>query len=252
MNQTAMALVVGLLAGVAGAVVVGFVADDGTTVAAVRSPADLSGIVQRLERIEAALDREDALQPGELRGDGTADSLAARQAAEARLDRLVAKLEERLRPVVKESVDSSVKAAIKEAGGGIDLAALQEPKRKEMTLAEAAIELELTAEEEQAVREITKETTDAFLKLLVDENATIDDVRREFEEAKDNPAKKIELASKYMGKAMGNLGGMIGVMMTHESKMTKALGSEKKRKLESGYKITDLDPYGLEEMFDFD
>lgn len=261
MNNTGIAILVGVLAGVAGAVAVGLItgpkAADDSGAMAVDGGADLSSVIERLDRIEATLGKEQPLGPGALVGSGSAES---QRAAEARMDAWVAKLKESLKPTIEESVKAATKASMSEmmeTGDGTSIrigdgVSWDGPKKKEVTLAELSAELSLTAEEEESVRQIAKETTDEFLKLLTTDDESIDDVRREFESARDDTEKRNNLRTKYMGRMMSNLGGVISLGLNWQSKMKKAVGAEKADKIENGYKVKDLDPYGLEDMFDFD
>lgn len=252
MNQTMLALVVGLLAGVGGSLVAtqfsssdggGSIDGEGT---------DVSEIILRLDRLEAAINRPELRGTPSLSGAGgeASSGSSATLGNSAQLDALVAKLEERLKPTIQESVKTSMNEAM--ASGSEFAFSEAMPAKKEVTLAEAAAELELTAEEEEAVRRIAKETSEEFLKVIAGKDGNVDDIRRDLEEAKDDPKKRIELTTKYMGKVMTNIGGLLAVGMTHEQKMRDAIGAEKARKLDENYKVSDLDPLGLETVFDFD
>lgn len=255
MNQTALSIVLGLVAGAAGALAVQFMsggADAGGSGGS-GALADNAGIEGRLDRIEALLRRGRPLtaEPA-LRGSGGGGDASGAAVGAADVDALVARLEERLKPVVQESVKSGLEEAMKEGGKLGPSIEIKQPKKKKVTLAEASAELGLSREEEDAVRRIAGETTDEFFKLITDKDQTVEDVRREFEEAKNDPQKKLGLTTKYMGKALGNLGGLITLGMNHDRKMKEAVGPEKARKLERDYQVTDLDPFGLEDMFNFD
>jgi hypothetical protein len=47
---------------------------------------------------------------------------------------------------------------------------------------------------------------------------------------------------------MSNLGGFIGVVMSHEQKLNTAIGTEKAARLDA-YEVTDLDLNGVEVLF---
>lgn len=249
MNQTALALLVGLLAGVGGALGVQLATGggDGPAPGLETASLDLSDIEARLARIESALGQRDLQSSPALAGAGTASPSDG-----ARIEEIVAQLEERLKPALQESVKASVKEAIEESGDALDEAAVDEPEKKKRTLAEVAAELNLTAAEEDAVRRIAAETTEEFLKLLTDENTTVDDLKREFEGAKGDPGKQAALGMKYMGKMLGNLGGLITVGLNHERKMVEAIGQERADRMDEEFEVTDLDPLQLETIFDDD
>lgn len=251
MDNVKLAFVVGLLAGALGGFVAMQFAPSSTTGSSFDGDTDTSDIVLRLDRIEARLDRPAMRSSPQLTGGGEGRASASTGiAAGSDLDALVTALEERLKPTLQESVKTSVNEALSERSGEIYAEAM--PAKKKMTLAEAAAELELTADEEEAVRRIARETSEEFLKVVAGKDASVDDIRREFEEAREDPKKRAALTTKYMGKVMANLGGLMAVGMTHEQKMREALGAEKARRLDDEYDVTDLDPLGLEAVFDFD
>ena len=169
---------------------------------------------------------------------------------DARFEALAVRLEERLKPVVEQSVETSMKAAFE--ANESDVATWTAKAKREVTLAEAAAELKFTRDEEEAVRRIAGETTEEFFKLLAGKDGDVDDVKREFEDAKNDPKLKTALAGKYMTKALSNIGGLITLGLEHDRKMKEAIGPKRASKLESEFQVTDLDPYGLEDMFDFE
>ena len=165
MNQIGVALVVGLLAGVAGGVGVHLLTDGRVSSAAGEAiPADLDGVHARLERIEAALAGRPLTSEPILRGSAAAGAATA-GALDARFEALAARLEGRLEPLVAETVKTSVKAAFAENEASV-ISEFSATAKREVTLAEAAAELQLTAEQEEAVRRIAGETTEQFFKLL--------------------------------------------------------------------------------------
>lgn len=250
MNQTAIAFVVGLLGGAVGALGSIYIANPEARTAGDEGSKDMSEIAERLDRIETALGR----RPGEpmLRGSASPGGSAKLPEDASELDAVVAALEERLRPAIEESVSTSVARAVAERGAEFKGKEEPEPEKKKTTLAQAAMDLELSADEEESVRRIAQETTDEFLRLLAGEDQTVDDIRREFDDAKEDPVKRIGLTAKYIGKVMGNMGGLIALGFTHDKKMKEAIGPEKARRLEDEYELTDLDPLGLEAAFGFD
>ncbi len=256
MNQTALSIVLGLLAGACGALAVQFVGGGSTGGSSSGvTLSDDSSIEARLDRIESLLERTApmTIEPS-LRGSGggTGSTEATGGGGAATVDAIVARLEERLKPMVAESVKSSVAEAMQDGGTIGGMTALATPKKKTATLAEVAAELELTREEEEAVRRISQETADDFFKILAGKDGSIEDVRREFEDARNDPSKKPALTAKYMGKAFSDIGALITVGLSWQTKMKQAVGPEKASKIENDYKIPDLDPYGLEDMFEFD
>lgn len=255
MNRTSMAILVGLLAGIGGGLATHFVVGQDKGAVETTLPggsADLSGVIARLDRIESAMGRTQLKVDPELRGSG--HIAAAANATDAQLDALASRLEERLMPAVQESVKTSVEKALSRESDGVSMVMgdLGSAKKKRVTLAEAAAELELSSDEEESVRRIAKETTNKFFDVLANEDETGDDVRREFEEAKNDEKKRDTVRAKYLGRIVPKIGELMTLGMTHDSKMKKAVGAEKAKKLDDGYQLTDLDPYGLETMFEFD
>jgi len=248
MQQNVLVILAALLAGAVGGYAVGAL-QGGEHSPAAALPAgdgDLAEIVARLDRLEADQARPAPLttEPS-LRGAGKVRVVGAARD----LDALATALEARLTPRLKESVKVEVADAFKKAAAEQPVAA-PEVKKKRVTLAEAAAELDLTADEEASVRRIAAETTTAFLGLLTTIDESVEDIRRDFEDAKNDPKKRAALRPKYLGRVMGNLGGLITMGLTHQQKMKAALGAEKAGKIDDGYTLTDLDPYGLEDMFE--
>ncbi len=255
MNQTVIAILIGLLAGIGGGLATHVVTGKDKHAGETTLPggsADLGGVIARLDRIESAMGRTTLKVDPELRGSGHV--AAAANATDAQLDVLAARLEKRLVPRMQESVKKSVEEALCKQSDGISMKVgdVGGAKKKSMTLAEAAAELELSSAEEESVRRIAKETTDKFFEVLANEDETADDIRREFDEAKNDEKKKSAVRLKYLGRLLPKMGELITLGMTYDSKMQKAVGAAKAKKLEDGYELTDLDPYGLEDMFEFD
>ena len=249
MNSTVLALLVGLVGGVCGALMGGMVSKGAAPTAPDGGRAvDLSSLERRLEDIQAQLDELRLGTPGEptLRGSAAgAEAMTAK-----RLDALADALAERLEPSVRKTVGETVKESIEEMGRLDAIPSLEVPAKKAVTLAEAARELELSAQEEADVRRITEESVTAFLEALADKETGIEGVKQDLLAAKDDPAKRAELIPKYLGRLMGNLGKVIVIGTEHEKKMEAAIGKEKAGRLDSEFALTDVDPYDLEGVFE--
>jgi hypothetical protein len=257
MNQLGLSLLIGLVAGAAGALGVHALTKDPSSSDCLVDAADTAGIHARLERIEAALKRGGLAARPTLRGTAPDAAGGALALSEAQFDALAARLEARLAPALTKGIDASVQKAM--AGTDADWEEVPsgpEPAevhgQKKATLAEAAAELGLTSEEEEAVRRITEESIEGFFKLLAGKDGAIADVKREFEDARRDPKLKAALAEKYMSRAMSDLGGLITLGLKHDRRMKEAIGPEKAARLERDFEVTDLDPYGLEDLFDFE
>ena len=248
-NNTVLALIVGLIAGAAGAFVPTLLTsgDDGALTA--ESSADLRPILERLDRIETML--ENPPRTASLRGlsgDGATLPGSAGADGEITVDALLARLDERMRQTVKESMKDTW-AELGASSGAAEAVEIPEPEKKRVTLADAARELELSGQEEAELRRIHEETFEKALELIAsEEDGGVDQVRRELEEAKTDPAKRMGLVGKYMGRVLGNIGGFIMLGQEHDQKIVKAIGKDKARRLENEYELTDVDPYDLESM----
>ena len=251
MNNTLLALVIGLAAGVCGALVPGMLRGEATTGEAGSSggPTDLGAVLERLDRIEEQLAASRPLLRGST---GNADAptvtlpkLAA--ADEAVLDAILARYDARMREVVVEAMDEKLDMITD--GGGIS-EVFEVPQKKEVTLAELAQELELSSFQENELRRIHEESMEKALGLLAtDEDGGVETVRRDLEEAKDNPEKATALIGKYMGRLIPNIGGFMMLEQEHNKKLKELLGEEKATRFENDYEVTDVDPYDLETVF---
>ena len=211
------------------------------------SLSDTGELSARLARIEAALG-DGSRREAALAVRPTAEQAASTQSHSLTLDgdtltRLVEALDAKIQPTLADHVKASVGEALREHR--IEAEPI-EISKKRMTLAEAAVELKLSAAEEEAVRRITQETTEDFLKLLAGEEGSIEDARAEVLAAKDDPTKVLALT----GKVLGNLGGLMTMVGNHQRKMREAVGVDRARQLDEEYTLTDLDPLGIEEIFE--
>lgn len=253
MNNTLLALVIGLAAGVCGALVPGMMRGDASTGdgTGVAATTDLGPVLERLDRIEEEL----AASRPMLRGTGgnagsseptlTLPKLAAED--EAVLDAILARYDARMREVVGETMDERL-GDIPTIGGASP--PFEIPSKKEVTLAELSQELELSAYQEDELRRIHEESMEKALELMAtDEDGGVETVRRDLEEAKDNPDKAAALVGKYMGRLIPNIGGFMVLEQNHQKKVTELLGEDKAQRLENDYEVTDMDPYGLETVF---
>jgi hypothetical protein len=242
-------LLVGLLAG-AGGVFVGKAFTSSASAPA--ATADTGALEARIAALEEALAKQTpgaALLEGDTRPARTQRSLAVGGASpklsDEELEALAKQLEPSMRAAAKQEIDERVGK-----DGGIEALIAEEAKKKKATLAEVARELDLTADQEAEIRQLARASTDEFLKVLAGEDETIEDVRRAFEDAKGDLSKQAELAGKYVARLMSNLGPVMTAVMKYETGMTKILGPEKKDKFENGYDVTDLDPLGIETVFE--
>ena len=255
MNNALLALVIGLAAGVCGAVVPGMLRSEGAGGASSggAGPADLGPVLERLDRIEEQLAASRPLLRGAAGSPGDADAptdpvtlpkLAA--ADQAVLDAILARYDARMREVVGEAMDEK----LAELGPSITSETIEIPEKKHVTLAELAQELELSSFQEAELRRIHEESMEKALVLLAtEEDGGVETVRRDLEEAKDDPAKATALIGKYMGRLIPNIGGFMMLDQEHKKKVKDLLGEDKARRFENDYEVTDVDPYDLETVF---
>lgn len=253
MNNVVLAIIVGVAAGLAGGLLAGMTrAPRGVSPAGTLTGVDLTTLEARLDRIEALLQIRTEETEAALHGSGARERAAGPGGGlgdtEA-VDALVERLDTRMRAAVAESIRSTWEELGATSAGPDPIAP---PPKKKVTLAEAAAELALSAAEEDEVRRISEDTMEKVVALLgKDQEGGEAKVREDFQAAKDDPAKSLELMGTYMGRVMSNLGGFIQIGMDHDRKMKESIGPEKAARLENEYEISDLDPYGLEDLFSF-
>ncbi len=253
MNNVVLAIIVGIAAGLAGGFLAGMAQPPtGGSPTGLPSGVDLTTVEMRLDRIEALLELRREEAGAALHGSAARDAAAGPGGglgdAEA-VDALVERLDTRMRAAVAETVRTTWEEMGAAAAASDPFAP---PPKKRVTLAEAAAELELSSAEEDDVRRISEDTMEKVVALLgKDQEGGEAKVREDFQAAKDDPAKSIELMGTYMGRVMSNLGGFIQIGMDHDRKMKEAIGPEKAARLEDEFEVSDLDPYGLEDLFSF-
>jgi hypothetical protein len=118
--------------------------------------------------------------------------------------------------------------------------------RKKATLAEASRELGLSAAQENELRAAYAEATEKYVKLFAEPEQTPDELRRELESIRNDPAKKTALTIKMMPKLMSKLGDVMAVEAAKEARVTKAVGTEKMAAYRK-FKIAEEDPFGFDE-----
>ncbi len=252
MDKTLVAIVVGLLAG-AGGGAVGSMLLSSTGTTTTDSGADLTGIESRLDGIESSLREIRSQRPG-LEGSASAPGSGNAPALSGANEAVIAQLEERMRATVKDTMKETWEE-FRESGGmaialDSDEASFEERVKKELPFSEIAAELELSADQEEGVRRVTHELTESVFKTLAGEEGDAQAIKQEFLDAKGDREAQSKLMMKYVAPAMQRLGEFMVIGQTYETSMDKLLGKDKRRKLEDDYRVTDLDPFGLEEVFE--
>ncbi len=250
MDKTLVAIVVGLIAG-AGGGAVGSMLLSSTGTTTTESGADLAGIESRLDGIESSLREIQSQRPG-LEGSASAPGSVDTPALSGANEAVIAQLEERMRATVKDTMKETWQE-LKDAGGmaiAFDEGGFEEKPKKEMAFSEVAAELELSADQEEGVRRVTGELLEAVFETLAGKDGDVHAIKQEFLDAKGDKEAQTKLMMKYVAPAMQKIGEFMVIGQKYESSMDKLLGKDKRRRLEDDYKVTDLDPYGLEEVFE--
>ncbi|MGE0193229.1 MAG: hypothetical protein AB7T63_14435 [Planctomycetota bacterium] len=200
----------------------------------------LSGIEQRIEAL--ASEGGAAGRPG-LRGAPPGRPLAPRpgEIDEATLEVLSAKLAERMEDTVKKAVSEAVES------GSSDTP--RRERRKRVSLAEAAKQLELSTTQEEQLRELYGELENEVYTMLAGKDGDPEEVRRDVQTAKDDPAKTMEVVGKYIPKAMGNLGGFMALEVKRQQRTNEIVGPEKADRMRREFSIEEQDPLGMEGGF---
>lgn len=251
MSNPLLALVIGLAAGVCGALVPGMLRGGSAPAGeAGGGSVDLAPVLERLDRIEAQLAASRPLLRGSGGGEADAPPVPLPRLAEedeAVLDALLERYEARLREIVGETLDEKLTPILKVS----DISEVEPVlEKKQVTLAELAQELELSTYQEDELRRIHEESMEKALALLAtEEDGGVETVRRDFEEAGRDPTKATAVIGKYMGRLIPNLGGFIMLEQEHKKRIQDLLGEEKAQRLENEYDVTDVDPYDLEAVF---
>lgn len=246
-------LLASALGGAAGGFVVHLVGPargSGGDVSATGSVADAERLGERLLGIEerlAAIASEGgpSARPG-LRGAPPGRPPGARpgEMDEATLDVLSAKLAERMESTVKKAVSEAV-----ENNKGEETP--QRERRKRVSLAEAAKQLELSTTQEEQLRELYGELENEVFTMLAGKDGDPDEVRRDVQTAKDDPAKTMEVVGKYIPKAMSNLGGFMSLEVKRQQRTNEIVGPEKADRMRREFSIEEQDPLGMEGGFNF-
>ncbi len=248
MNNSLLALVVGLAAGICGALVPGMLRGEPDTrgEAGHDTTADLRVVLERLDRIEEHLAASRPMLRGSAGGAGEATTTLPKLAAgdEAVLDAILARYDERMRRVVGETVAEKL-GAITTVSDISEVVSL--PQKKKVTLAEFAQELELSSYQEDELRRLHEQTMEKMIALLAtEEDGGVETVRRDLDEAKGDPTKATALMGKYIGRLIGNIGGFIMLDQEHDKNVKELLGEDKAARLENDFQLSDVDPYDLE------
>ena len=116
--------------------------------------------------------------------------------------------------------------------------------RKRVSLEDAARELELSAAEEDELRRIYDESMNRFMKLAAGPDGDVEDVKRDLEEMKKNPAGARGMMMKYVPNMMKNIGEVMTISTERQAAVEKAIGKDKARRLNSEFDVIEANPMG--------
>ncbi len=249
MNNTLVAIIVGLAAAAGGVLLMDSLrSGEGGSSA---DPADLSSIEARLAAIERRLPPENT-GGAQLGGQGIPTAL---------LDRLEA-IERALvdRPVTTGAAESGAAPAGSLARIDERLASIEEklggeqegreirvrpPRKKRVSLAEAAASLELSGAQEDELLQIYGRFHDRMYKLAAGPNGDPEEVKREVAAAAKDPTKAMKLVGKYVPNVIGNFGGLMEAQTERDAAIDKLLGPEKAKRLRNEFDVKEDNILGL-------
>ncbi len=246
MNQTLVAIVVGLIAAGGGVLLMDSLreTDSASGVAAV----DLGPLEDRLLAIERRLPA-DGTRGVQLSTSGVHPELHKRfLAIEEAIASLKAsggagdsagsggtleRIEERLASI-EDKVD----------GGSGTPAKPKRPTKKRVSLAEAADELELTPQQEDALRDIYEKYNHDLYKLAAGPDGDPEDVKRDIAAASKDPTKAMGIMTKYLPRVMKDIGSFMKAQGDRSSAIVKAIGPEKSTRLSREYDVKEGNALG--------
>jgi hypothetical protein len=248
MNQTMLALLVGLVAGAGGAFTfhliqgAGTSGDSGLVAAADGSTSsvqqELMAIREELAALRAPTGGLKGRAPRPMTAEGPGSPLAADPEA---VEALLARIDER----VGKAVEKKMAEAAEEKPEGSSGRRGGRRGRKRTSLADAARELELSAAQEDELRRIYEDSQNRFFKLMAEPDGDPEDVKREVMEASKTPGGGMKLVGKYMPKMLSKMGDVMAIEADRQAAITKTVGPEKARKLERDYSIEEDDILGM-------
>lgn len=249
MNQTVVAIVVGLAVAAGAVLLLDGLRPAGTSTAP--SAADLSGIERRLDAIEARLGKDghaglatQGAQPEVLRrldrieklvsalaetgGVGTQDGAERGPGPLARIEKRLGAIEDKLGD-----------------GGGASPARVRPHAKRRVSLDEAARALELSSGEQDELLRIYDDFHAKLYKIAAGKDGHPDDVRREVEAARRDPTKRMGLLTKYMPRMLADFPALMAAQTARDQAIEKAIGPEKARRLDRDFDVKEDNLLGL-------
>jgi hypothetical protein len=249
MDRWIIALVVGLLGGVGGAIAVRLLFAEAPS-HAVETPA--GGVDERLERIEASLASLAARGPlleaapaAPRSGAGGADGAGLGLAFTGPQGEA---FKQALREELGAALDQHA-AKVRAAGDEAARAAkAKDPEKKRVSLADAARELALTAQQEDELRRIYADSQEKMMRLVAGENGDVEAVRRDLDEAKRDPKKRSGMMMKYMPRVLPKMGEFLQITFDQQAAVDAAVGPDKAARLQDEFDVIEANPLGGGEM----
>ena len=146
-----------------------------------------------------------------------------------------------------ERIESTVKTSVNEAMEAKSESSATPPRRrrKRVSLAEAAEEMRLSAQETDDLKELYEGIREKAISIVAGEDGDPDEVRRDLESVRNNPAKAMEMLPKYMPKFISNMGKLMPLESERRAGTKRILGDERAKELEQNYALEEQDPFGL-------
>jgi hypothetical protein len=240
-DKVLLSLLVGVVGGAGGALAVDALSPDPASAdAAAADPAGLREVRDRLAAIEARLDRpapvlaSAAAAPAPA-GDGVADAAASAEAIEA------------------IAVRAAEKALAAQAERSPDAApARRREEKKRAALADVSREMGLTSGQEDELRRIYAERVDRYLKMLTEPDGDAEALRRELEDAKQDPGKKMAIGMRLLPKYFAKVNDAMALEADTASRVSKVLGPDGYRRYRRSYDVEEADPFGIGGSFQVD
>lgn len=239
MNNVLVMAIVALIAGFGGALIHAQL-DTGSGAGAGTETGDaalLADKVADLERKLAAMDAPGATLRGAAPAPGTGPAASTDEVVEAVLAKMGEQVDERVTSKFEEL------AKAREDEGGSSPRTRRRGKKR-LSLRDAAEEIGLSGSEEDELRRIYDDSMNRFMKLAAGKDGDVEDVKRDLEAAKKNPAAARGLFMKYVPNMMSNMGELMTIQAEREAAVVKAIGPEKAKKLNDEFDVIEANPIG--------
>ena len=240
MNNTVIAAIVALVAGFGGAWLFGQVGGSSAATGEAEGTGDadllreqIADLKRELQAIKNPPETLSASAPAGVRGGAS---------EEAVVEAVLAKLDERVDARVEKKFESM--AASEDEGVSIRTGSGRRGGRKRVSLEDAARELELSAAEEDELRRIYDESLNKFMKLAAGPDGDVEDVKRDLEQMRKDPASARTLMMKYVPNMMSNIGKVMSISTERQAAVEKAIGVDKARRLNSEFDVIEANPMG--------